>query len=129
MKKAIAAIIVLAAAAGGGGWYWLGKRAAQGDGLTLYGNVEIRQVNLAFNVEGRLMELKVEEGDRVAAGQLLARIDGGQYEDAVRLAEARLEAQKAQVAKLESGSRPEEIDQAQAEVAQAEATAVNARST
>lgn len=128
MKKALV-LAVLLAAAGGGAWYSLGRKAGPDGNLTLYGNVEVRQVNLAFNVEGRLVEMLVEEGDKVKAGQVLARVDGGQYQDAVRLAEARLEAQKAQLAKLEAGSRPEEIDQAAAEVAQAEAAAVNARAT
>jgi HlyD family secretion protein len=127
--KKIAALVLLLAAVGVGAWFSLCcKTAPDGDPI-LYGNVEVRQVNLAFNVEGRLVEMLVEEGDRVTAGQVMARMDGGQYQDAVRLAEARLEVQGAQLAKLEAGSRPEEIDQAAAEVAQAEAAAINARAT
>lgn len=128
MRKVFLVLLLLGLAAGGG-WSWLGREKARPDGLVLYGNVEIRQVNLAFNLEGRLAEMLAEEGDKVTAGQVLGRIDKGQIADAVRLAEARLEAQKAQVAKLESGSRPEEIAQAKAEVDQAEAAAVNARAT
>ena len=97
--------------------------------LVLYGNVDIRQVNLAFNVEGRLAAVAVEEGDRVTTGQALATLDKGYHEDAVKVARARLDAQKATVAKLEAGSRPEEIALARAEVERAQAAVTHAQAT
>ena len=45
------------------------------DGSILYGNVDIRDVNLAFRVGGRVDQVQVDEGDSVKAGQLLARLD------------------------------------------------------
>ena len=49
--------IVLAAAVAGGGW-WLAHRPPAGDGaLVLSGNVDVRQVDLSFRVEGRLAKL------------------------------------------------------------------------
>ncbi len=128
-RKRLAVAAVILAAAGGIGWYILRGRQADSDRLVLYGNVDIRQVNLAFNVEGRIAEMLVHEGDRVTPGQKLASVERDYYEDGQRLAEARLEAQRAQVAKLEAGSRPEEIQLARAQVAEAEAALVNARAS
>ena len=51
--------------------------------VTLYGNVDIRQVDLAFNAEGRIIDMKVEEGDAVEAGRVLAVLDADFYRHAV----------------------------------------------
>ena len=47
--------------------------------LTLYGNIEIRQVDLGFRVEGRVKKLLKEEGDEVKKGELLAILDDITY--------------------------------------------------
>ena len=44
------------------------------DQLTLYGNVDIRQVELAINGSERITRMLVQEGDRVTTGQLLASL-------------------------------------------------------
>ena len=49
------------------------------DILTLYGNIEIRQVDLGFRVEGRVKKLLKEEGDEVKKGELLAILDDITY--------------------------------------------------
>ena len=54
-------------------WRWWDQRD-QGP-LTLYGNVDIRQVDLAFRVGGRIAAVLVDEGDAVTPGQPLARLD------------------------------------------------------
>jgi len=115
-------------AAGGGAVYWYGERADDGpDGaITLYGNVEIREAELAFPISGRLAEIAVEEGDRVAAGELLARLEPERFRQAVAEARGRVEAQAAVVARLEAGTRPQEIRKARADVAAAEAERDNA---
>jgi len=95
--------------------------------LELYGNVDIRQVELGFRVPGRLLALFFEEGDRVAGGDLLARLDERTYLDDLRLAEAELARARAELAKLEAGTRPAEIAQAQALVAEREAAVDNSR--
>jgi len=89
--------------------------------LTLYGNVDIREVELAFRVPGRLAAMDVDEGETVTAGQRLARIDPQPYEDALAAAEAGVLQAKANVDKLESGARPQEVQQARAGVHEAEA--------
>jgi len=107
---------------------WLPGAERDDAAATLYGNVDIRQVDLAFNAEGRIIDLKVEEGDPVAEGQVLALLDPEFYTHAVRLAEARRDAQRAVLDKLEAGSRREEIERARADVATLQAVRDNADS-
>lgn len=121
----VAAVIVLAAAVGWIVWH----KPADTSALVMNGSVDIRQVDLAFRVEGRLERLLVEEGDRVAPGQVVAVMDKAYLEDAVRITEARLAGAQANLDKLEAGNRPQEIAQARAEVARAEAAFVNAKAT
>jgi len=96
--------------------------------LTLYGNVDIREVDLAFRVPGRLLRMHFEEGDPVEAGELVAEIDPQPYRDALAAADARYRQAEANLAKLKSGSRPQEVASARAAVRQAEAAFVNAES-
>jgi len=86
----------------------------------------VREVQLAFQVEGRLERMKVEEGDRIAKDQSLASLETGYLKDTLTLAEGRAEAQHAQLAKFEAGNRPQEIAEAKAESDRAEAAALNA---
>ncbi|WP_127959256.1 secretion protein HlyD [Serratia microhaemolytica] len=95
-------------------WHYPAQQAA----LTLYGNVDIRSVNLAFRVPGRLIELTVDEGDQVQPGQLLARLDDEPYRHAQQQAVANVAAATAQLALLQAGYRTEEIAQARAQVEQ-----------
>jgi len=95
--------------------------------LEIYGNVDIRQVDLAFRVSGRVQGMNAEEGDRVAAGATLATLDSAPLQHELDLARAELDAQRANLDKLESGSRVEEITQARARVRELEAALDNAR--
>jgi HlyD family secretion protein len=65
--------------------------------LTLYGNVDIRDVNLGFRVSGRLMELNVDEGDVVHRGDLVSRLDSAPYEHEVGAAKAIVNKTKAEL--------------------------------
>jgi HlyD family secretion protein len=123
--KVVRPIVAALVLAGGGAWYWL-SNGQTGDGSVLYGNVDIRQVDLAFAVDGTVAEVKVEEGDAVKAGELLARLDDAPYRHAVSQAEAAAEQARAQLAKLEAGSRAKEIDAARARLAEARARLANA---
>lgn len=120
--------VILAAVLAGAVFLALRKPPETG-ALVLNGSVDIRQVDLAFRVEGRLDKVLVEEGDRVKAGQMVAMVEKGYLEDAVRIAESRVAAARANLAKLEAGNRPQEIAQARADVARAEAAFANAKAT
>ena len=50
------------------GWY-LTRQPPDTATLVLFGNIDIRQVSLAFNGSERIAEMRVQEGDRVEAGQ------------------------------------------------------------
>ncbi len=89
--------------------------------LTLYGNVDIREVDLGFRVGGRIARIEVQEGDRVAAGRRLATLDARPFEEEVALARAKLAARRAELAELEAGSRPQEIERARARRRESEA--------
>lgn len=122
MKRALALAILIAAASAG--WYWWQSRDAVASGeLELHGNVDIRQIALAFDGDGRVLEVRVEEGDRVTAGQIVARMDTRTLEIQAAEAEALVEAQRQALLALRGGSRPEEIDEARARLAAAEAGA------
>lgn len=56
--------------------------------LTMYGNIEIRQVDLAFRVQGKVAKMIKEEGDEVKKGQLLAILDDVNYQAAYEKAVA-----------------------------------------
>ncbi len=106
---------------------WRGEdRAASGADVVLYGNIEIRETQLAFNASEHIAEMLVEEGDHVTQGQLLARLHTELLDAQLAEAQAALEAQQQLLAKLEAGSRPEEIRKGEAELAAASARAKSA---
>ena len=117
-----AALVVLLTA--GVLWQWLRH---EGDRLVLYGNVDIRQVDLGFRVNGRIAKVLVDEGDAVAAGQPLALLDIDLLTQQRNQAAAELEKQRASLARLERGYRVEEIAQARAAVSGSAALAENAQ--
>jgi HlyD family secretion protein len=94
--------------------------------LALYGNVDIREVDLGFRVGGRIAQIPVEEGAQVKAGQLLATLDKAPIEDRAAQSAAQVAQAQAQLDKLLHGSRAQDIDAAKARVASAGAAASDA---
>ncbi len=128
MKRLPLVVVALVVLAGGAGL--LAQRlAASPDPGTLYGNVEIRQVDLAFEVEGKVVTMPRHEGDHVKPGETVAAVDPATYQNATALAEARRDAAKAQLDELLAGTRPEDIDQARANYAAAQASLADAQAT
>ena len=107
--------------------WWFTRPKVESTELVLYGNVDLRQVQLAFNNSERIAEVKAKEGDRVRKGDLLARLDTSRLEPMVAQAEAQLAAQNEVFKRLRTGSRPEEIAQARANVTSADADRANVR--
>ena len=85
------------------------------------GHVEATEVQVSADVAGRILELRVNEGDRVKAGDLIATLDTRDTELQIRRARAEREAAAAQLRLLRAGSRGEDIRQADAQVQVAEA--------
>jgi len=90
--------------------------APPSDRLRVSGNVEATEVHTAAEVGGRIVDLRVDEGDRIEAGAVIARLD---TEDTM-LQIARTRADRAtavaQLRLLEAGSRAEDIGQARAQL-------------
>lgn len=122
MKQRIAILVGLLTLVGSYLW-WQGRPA---DGSTLYGNVDIRDVNLAFRVGGRVDQVLVDEGDTVKAGQRLARLDPAQLTHNRDNARANLAALAAANTLMHKGYRSEETDRARASLAAVEAAALEA---
>jgi HlyD family secretion protein len=124
-------IVLVVAIAGTAAWLVhtgrIGPRPPPSNTVTLYGNVDIRQVELGFRVAGRLQAMQFEEGQSVSAGSLMAKLDPRSFEDELRADEADLAAQDATLKKLLAGSRPAEISRARASVEEAIAAQQNAR--
>ena len=130
MRRRIIIAVIVALILAVVGWLLYRQFAGtRNDKLILHGNVDIRQVNLGFRVSGRLKEMKSEEGDVVQAGDVIAVLDDGPYQDQVRLAEAQVAQAQANYSKMVNGFRKEEIEQARAQLAQAKANYDNALRT
>lgn len=94
--------------------------------LEIHGNVDIRSVDLGFRVGGRIAEMPVEEGAKVAPGTVLARLDARPLNDALAAASAQIGVAAAELDKQINGNRPQDIARAEAEVADAKATLAKA---
>ncbi len=122
----IALLLLLVLVAAAIAW-WLLARGPSRHELTLYGNVDVREIELPFNNSERVAEVFAVEGDHVRRGQLLARLDTSRLQAQFAKAEADVAAQQQAVERLHRGNRPEEIAQARANAASAAADAQNAR--
>ena len=126
MKKSVigaAAVAVLVAA---GAIWWMFHDGKDANTLVLQGNVDVRQVSLAFDGSGRIEALKAEEGDRVRAGELLAVLDTKTLSLQADQAAAKAGADSQSLLRMENGARPEEIGEARERLAAAQATAARA---
>lgn len=112
--KKIVVPVVLLAAVGAGTWTVVNRPREAEEGLVSSGTVEATEAQLGFQATGRIVAVEAREGDRVRAGQVLARLDPAEVEARRRQAAAQVEAARAQVAELLSGSRREEVAQARA---------------
>ena len=100
-------------------WPW--QAAGDTERIELSGTVEAREVDLAFQVSGRIAALRVDEGDAVRAEQMVAVLDASDYELALRTATAQMEAARAALAVLQAGTRAQELRVAEAKLTQAQA--------
>lgn len=96
--------------------------------LRVSGHVEATEVRVAAEVGGRLVALTVAEGDRLQAGDIVARVDTRDVELEIGRTQAEREAAEAQLRLLQAGARPEDVRQAQAQIdaLEAEIAAIDA---
>jgi HlyD family secretion protein len=127
MKKRLILIFILLIIVVIGIFGWERKQAREDSTLTLYGNVDIRQVNLGFRVFGKLTKLLVDEGDPIKTGQILGFLDDEPYRDQINQAQATVEAMEAAYLLKKNGYRPQEIEQAVAQVYEQAVVVENAR--
>lgn len=133
MKRLLRPRMAVAAIVAAGVLAWLvgaarPGRSAASNGITLYGNVDVRQVELGFRVPGRLLSMKLEEGMKVKAGDVMAALDARSFECDVNARQAELDAQNASLKLLLAGSRPVELSRAQASIREATALREHANS-
>lgn len=123
----VVAAVVFVLIAGVGVWWLLRPR---GDSpIVLHGNVDIRQISLAFKVGERIAEMRVEEGDHVTRGQVLATLESTSLGLRLAQAQAQVAVQNEVLRRLQAGNRPQEIAQADANMRAAQADARVARQT
>ncbi len=119
IKKIIIFLIILLAL--GALYYYISLE--KNKDFVLYGNVDQKEVELAFLDSGRIIEIFVQEGESIKKNQILARIDTERLEDSIKITQSKIAQAKSYLDKLINGTRPEEIAQAQASVDAAKAQA------
>ncbi len=120
MKKRLVILLLVALVAGG--VWWQRRQAAPPDGsIRLSGNIEVTEVDASFRLGGRILQVLVDEGETVAAGQVIATLDTAELEHDAGMRAADAAANAAQVAELTRGNLPEEIAAGEAAVAAAHA--------
>lgn len=102
MNKKLLLILTVLIAAAAVLWFTLKPAVNTGAQLTLYGNVDIRQFDLGFQVPGQVTKMYFEEGDSIKQGSLIAEIDAADYK--LQEAQAESEVAKASAAMLQAKS-------------------------
>ena len=121
IKKFVPGLLFAGLLAGGAGYVAL-TEDEPAPPARAWGNVDTRQVSLAFEGSGRIAELTVEEGERVAAGDLLGKLDTTALQIERRQAEANRRALDAAARMAEEGYRAEDIERPKRSVRACRAT-------
>ena len=123
MKRRIFILIIVAALIGAGVYLYprFTKDSKPQNELVLSGNIEAHESLVSFKVQGRIVELPVEEGQSVEKGTLLARLDDADYKQRVRIDEAGVHVRQSNLALALAGTREQEIKAAQQSMLDAQA--------
>jgi len=128
MKKKIIIPVLLVAAVGVAGYfYFKNHRTPEVDRIRVSGNIEITEVEVSFKIPGRVEERPVFEGQMITEGQVVARLDQKDLKLEIAQRQAQVAAARAVLAELQTGSRPEEITQAEAALERVQAEGSRAR--
>ena len=111
MKRAIPVVILLVAVVAAGITYLKFRmhKPAERSELTLSGNIEAHESLVSFKVAGRIVGLPVEEGQEVAQGELLAKLDDADYRQRVHIDEANVQVRASSLNLTLAGTRVQEI--------------------
>jgi HlyD family secretion protein len=111
MKRLIPIVIVLCAAVAAGIYFYprFAKKPAPANEITLSGNIEAHESLLGFKVQGRIVQLPVEEGQQVAQGTLLAQLEGADLKQKILIDEAAVAVRKDDLALTMAGTRQQEV--------------------
>ncbi len=123
MKRLIPIFILLCAAVAAGIYFYprLTKKPAPANEITLSGNIEAHESLVGFKVQGRIIQLPVEEGQQVAQGAVIAQLEDVDLKQKVRIDEAAVEVRKDNLALTLAGTRQQEVRASQQAVIDAQA--------
>lgn len=123
MKRLIPISILLCAAVAAGIYFYprLTKKPAPANEITLSGNIEAHESLVGFKVQGRIIQLPVEEGQQVAQGAVIAQLEDVDLKQKVRIDEAAVEVRKDNLALTLAGTRQQEVRASQQAVIDAQA--------
>jgi HlyD family secretion protein len=126
-KKLIPPVILIIALAIAGYFYFKNQRTEDPDKVRVSGNIEITDVEISFKIPGRVEKRLVSEGQEVKAGQIVARLDNQDLAQDIAQRKAQVAAAQSNLLELKTGSRPEEIAQAEAVLERARADGERAK--
>lgn len=130
MKKKIFLLVLLCGIAAGayyGGQWYQNKENTElkSQSVTAFGNVDIRQVDLGFRVEGRVQQVLFDEGDTLKAGDMIAVLDKEPFEENLALQQAQFAVSQAECERMHAGYRSQDVQIARSAVAESRITLRN----
>jgi HlyD family secretion protein len=123
MKRRIPVLILLAAIIAAGVYFYprLIRKSGPANQIALSGNIEAHESLVSFKVQGRIVDLPVEEGQSVDRGALLARLDDADYRQKVQIDEATVHVRESNLALTLAGTREQEVKASQQTMLDAQA--------
>jgi HlyD family secretion protein len=111
MKRLLPILVLLAAMIAAAVYFYrrLENRDKGESQLTLSGNIEAHESLVGFKVQGRIVELPIEEGQWVEPGALLARLDNDDYKQKLRIDEATTRVRQSNLDLVLAGTREQEL--------------------
>jgi HlyD family secretion protein len=121
--KRLSILILLAAAIAAAVYFYphLTRKTEPQKQLMLSGNIEAHESLISFKVQGRIVDLPIEEGQRVVANALLARLDDADYRQKVLIQEATVRVRESNLALMLAGTRAQEVKASQETMLEAQA--------
>ena len=123
MKRRLPVLILVAALIAAGAYFYprISNKPKPENQLTLSGNIEAHESLVSFKIQGRIIDLPVEEGQWVEQGTLLARLDDADYKQKVRIDEANVNVRESNLALTLAGTREQEVKASQQTMLDAQA--------